>query len=112
VNKIDKHQKKLICSVYAAERIDQLYVYLPKSVPLTELPEALQKQLGRAKKVMDVLVTPEKTLAKVSGARLLEAFESEGFYLQMPPAKENLLEVHREQSALSAKSSNPDGEDG
>lgn len=39
--------------------------------------------------VFDLLLTPEKKLARVETASILQGISDNGFYLQMPPNEQN-----------------------
>ncbi|WP_207061286.1 YcgL domain-containing protein [Motiliproteus sp. SC1-56] len=87
---------KVICSVFKSPKKDEMYLYVDKREGLQRVPEALKEMFGTPKEVMTLLVTPEKKLARVEAAKLLAALQEQGYYLQMPPAKdEYLLDLYR-----------------
>lgn len=78
-----------------------MYLYVPKQEGLATVPEELLEQFGKPRHVMDMLLTPERKLARVQTATVLEQLAGQGFYLQLPPPKEkSLLELHRKQLGL------------
>lgn len=86
---------KRFCSVYKSLKKQEMYLYLDRSSELTSLPEALLKLFGSAQHVMDMILTPEKTLARADAKTVLKDIEEKGFYLQMPPAKdEGMLDLY------------------
>lgn len=61
------------------------------------LPDALKELFGRGITAMDMLLTEDKKLARADAAKVLESIEEKGFYLQLPPPKEDyLLDLYRE----------------
>lgn len=82
---------RLICEVFRSSRKEEMYLYVDKAQGLKDLPEVLLKQFGEAESVMTLLLTPDKKLARVDAAEVLQKIESEGFFLQMPPTQAELL---------------------
>ena len=80
---------KRFCSVYKSLKKQEMYLYLDRSEELTSLPEALRQLFGQAEHVMDMILTPEKKLARADAGKVLKDIEAKGFYLQMPPAKDS-----------------------
>lgn len=80
-----------LCSIYKSPKKDEMYLYVNKSEGLTRVPEALLAMFGRPVHVTDMLLKPERKLARADVAKVLEDLESKGFYLQMPPPKEDYL---------------------
>lgn len=55
---------------------------------MDELPEPLLKQFGKPVHVMDLLLTPDRKLARAEADKVLDSVREKGFYLQMPPPPE------------------------
>ncbi|MGI9276215.1 MAG: YcgL domain-containing protein [Endozoicomonas sp.] len=83
---------KLLISIYKSPRRDEMYLYVNKQDRLDKVPEALSQSFGTAEHVMDMLLTPERKLARADTEKVIEAIRSNGFYLQMPPAEEEYIE--------------------
>jgi uncharacterized protein len=79
------HSTKRFCSVYKSLNKAEMYLYLDRSTELTDLPDALRALFGTPQHVLDMLLTPEKNLARAEARKVLEDIEANGFYLQMPP---------------------------
>ncbi len=79
---------KLFCSVYRSSRNEDTYLYVERGTDLDSLPEALRKRFGEAVHVMDLVLTPQRKLARADAAEVIEQIGSAGFYLQMPPRPE------------------------
>lgn len=87
---------KLICEVFKSPRKDEMYLYVDKRQGLKDVPDVLLERFGEPRSVMTMLLTPDKPLARVRAEDVIAAIEEQGFYLQMPPAKdESLLDLYR-----------------
>jgi len=80
---------KRFCSVYKSPKKGEMYIYLDRSKGLASFPENLKAAFGEPEHVLDMVLTPEKKLARVEATKVLEEIASKGFYLQMPPAENN-----------------------
>ena len=76
---------KRFCSIYKSSKKKEMYLYVDRKYDLKELPEALSLAFGAPLHVMDMILTPEKKLARVSSKNVLESIADKGFFLQMPP---------------------------
>jgi len=73
-----------------------MYLYVDKRQGLADVPEALLERFGKPVAVFTMLLTADKLLARVNSADVLAAIHEQGFYFQMPPAKEDyLLDLYR-----------------
>ena len=76
--------KEIECAVYKSNKKDEMYVFIPTTTPLSDLPEELLKVLGQAEMVMTLKLTAEKKMARGTADVVMKAIEEKGFYLQMP----------------------------
>ncbi|WP_086931054.1 YcgL domain-containing protein [Agarilytica rhodophyticola] len=83
---------KKIVDIYRCKKKEGAYIYLAKGSSIDELPQALLEQTGKLELAMTMLLTPEKKLARADVAKVLESLDSQGFYLQMPPAPESYMQ--------------------
>nr|WP_255487258.1 YcgL domain-containing protein [Oceanospirillum sediminis] len=81
----------MICEVFKSPRKDEMYLYVDKMEGLKRVPEQLQEIFGTPQAVMTMVVTEEKKLARADAADIMKAIRENGFYLQMPPAKEEYM---------------------
>ncbi len=79
---------KVLCDVYKTKKKDETYLYVSRKDALTRVPDALIEQFGKPELAMTMILTPEKKLARADIDKVLKALDEQGFYLQMPPAKE------------------------
>jgi len=87
---------KLVCEIFKSPRRDEMYLYVEKRHGLVDVPEALLAQFGEPVAAMTMLLTADKRLARASAADVMAAIRDKGYYLQMPPAKEEyMLDLYR-----------------
>lgn len=79
------------CTIYKSLKKDGLYLYLRDRDMLGNLPEALQKSIGNTELVMELELTPQRTLARADVNEVIKSLEEKGFYLQMPPRDPALM---------------------
>lgn len=81
---------KRFCSVYKSSKKKEMYIYVDRSYQLDELPETLKSVFGDPVHVLDMVLTPDKKLARVVAEKVLSSIEEQGFFLQMPPAESEI----------------------
>ncbi|WP_221794863.1 YcgL domain-containing protein [Oceanobacter mangrovi] len=79
---------KVLCDVYKSRKKDEAYIYVSRQGGLEKIPEALLEMFGKPQLAMTLIITADKQLARYTGAQILEAIDNQGFFLQMPPPKE------------------------
>lgn len=80
------------CTIYRCGKQEEMYLYLRADLQPEDLPEGLRRITGRLTQVMALQLTPERRLARVEAAAVLEKLAAVGYYLQMPP--EGHLKAH------------------
>ncbi|WP_069383909.1 YcgL domain-containing protein [Halomonas caseinilytica] len=87
---------KLLCEVFKSPRKEEMYLFVDKTQGLAEVPDALLERFGEPRSAMTLLLTPDKQLARTTGSAIMAAIQEKGYYLQLPPAKEEyLLDLYR-----------------
>ena len=87
----------LICSIYRSSRKDEMYLYVDKRDALKKVPDTLMDMFGKAQHIMDMPLTAERQLARVEIDKVLEGIRDKGYYLQMPPPREDyMLDLYRD----------------
>ena len=95
---------KTLCTIYKSAKEDELYLYVLKGNGLKRVPEALLEKFGKPILVTTMVLSADKKLARADVGKVLAAMEQNGFYLQMPPAKEEyMLEVNLHNHKLAGK---------
>ena len=82
-----KMKDAVLCSVFRSDKKEGMYLYVPKAASMADLPEALMTTFGEPGHVMDLLLTPERKLARANVQDVLAALNAPGYYLQMPPSE-------------------------
>lgn len=78
-------------SVFRSSKKADTYIYVRRGQDWQELPEGLRSIFGKPLHSMDLLLDPEKKLARTSGKEVLEALAEKDFYLQMPEEQETYI---------------------
>lgn len=71
--------------VYKSLRKADTFVYLAARDDFDTLPEALRAPLGALQFVLEVALTPERTLARGNTAQVRQNLAAHGFHIQFPP---------------------------
>lgn len=90
---------KKICSVYRSPKEEGMYLYVDKKNDLESVPEELLKRFGKPELAMTLLLTPEKKLARADAGRVIEMIQEQGFYLQIPPRPDELMQELRHKNS-------------
>lgn len=93
----------VFCSIYKSSRKDEMYLYVLRTDALKRVPEPLMNMFGTPRHVTDMILSPERKLARADIAQVLEQLAGQGYYLQMPPAPESLL-IQGDQAAWRRRS--------
>lgn len=81
----------MLCAIYKSPKKEGMYLYIAKRGDFSAVPETLQQMFGKPELVMLFNLAGEKTLKNAKKEEVLAKIQTEGFYLQMPPPPENLL---------------------
>lgn len=73
------------CLVYRSSKKRETYLFLPLGGVYDDLPDGLRAMFGEPVPVMKLDLEPEMRLAQAEAPRVIEALETEGYYLQLPP---------------------------
>ncbi len=91
---------KRLCTVYKSTKKDETYLYTDRLEGLKRVPKELLEIFGTPKEVMALMLTEDKVLGRADAKTVLEDIENKGFFLQMPPPREDyLLDLDRDTSA-------------
>ncbi|ACO79452.1 hypothetical protein AvCA_32960 [Azotobacter vinelandii CA] len=83
---------KCICSIYKSPRRREMYLYVAKKDALSRVPEGLLAAFGTPQHAFDLVLMPERRLAREDIHKVLENLEKQGYHLQMPPPEEEYVE--------------------
>ena len=96
---------KRVVSVYKSYKKDEMYLFVDKKEGLDQVPKTLTDIFGKPEPVFDLLLTPDKKMARSDAREVLENIGEKGFYLQMPPPPEELLPVVKAKEMMPVKGS-------
>ena len=77
---------KLLCDIYKSKKKPDFYLYVCQQDGLKKVPEELLLQFKEPEKVMTLILTPGKKLARANVEKVMDKLNQEGFYLQLPPS--------------------------
>lgn len=77
---------KILCDIYKSNKKADYYLYVKQQDGLRKVPPELLIQFKEPQKVMTLILTAEKKLARVDINKVMEKLNAEGFYLQLPPS--------------------------
>lgn len=85
-------------TVYKSRRMSDTYLYVPRNADLSELPDALRERFGEGEAFLDIELHCDRHLAQADPVKVLEALQTQGFYLQLPPKNDFVdLEIGADQ---------------
>jgi len=84
--------------VYKSTKKQGAYLYIAKKDDFTPVPKELMTMFGTPTMVM-VVNLAGRTLASVDVEKVKASIQNEGFFLQLPPPPENLLEKYKQEKA-------------
>lgn len=81
------------CFVYRSEKKQGMFLYLTKKDDFSCVPESLLKLLGETTYSFEFDLNKDKKLVKVEAEEVIKTMNENGFFLQMPPPKSDLLGI-------------------
>ena len=75
--------------IYKSLRKADTYVYLSARDDFARLPASVRAQLGNLQFVLEVVLTPERKLAREDVGVVRANLAARGFHLQLPPSVED-----------------------
>ncbi|MGF2685387.1 YcgL domain-containing protein [Marinobacter sp. DUT-3] len=75
---------KQFVSVFRSSKKADTYLYVRRGQIWDDLPESLRGIFGAPVHAMDLVMTPDRKLARTDGSQVLNAIADKDFYLQMP----------------------------
>ncbi|WP_421238339.1 YcgL domain-containing protein [Aeromonas enteropelogenes] len=87
----------MLCAVYKSRKKAETYLFVERREDFSRVPEALMTTFGRPELVLMTKLDPAKPLGLANASKVMAALTTQGFYLQVPPPPENLLEQHKAQ---------------
>lgn len=82
----------MLCAIYKSPKKAGMYLYVAKRDHFDDVPLSLREMFGKPQFVMLFNLAGDKPLVRADKQEVQQKIAREGFYLQMPPPSENLLE--------------------
>lgn len=82
------------CAIYRSSKRDQTYLYIEKKDDFSRVPNELLEGFGKPLLAMVIALDNRERLASADIATVRRALAEQGYYLQVPPPIENLLNQH------------------
>ena len=79
------------CYVYRSNAKPGMYLYLIEKDNFTEVPDSLMQLLGEVIYSFEFDLSNDRKLVKAEAQEVLRIMSENGYFLQMPPAKSELL---------------------
>lgn len=76
------------CFIYKSLKTEYLYLYIDKKDDFTKVPDTLFGNLGKLEFVMELALSPQRTLAREKVETVMDDLKNKGFFIQLPPTKE------------------------
>lgn len=78
-------------SVFRSSKKRDTYIFVRRGQEWEELPESLRGIFGQPVHSMDLVLTPDRKLARTTGRQVLEAIGEKDFFLQMPEEQDGYV---------------------
>jgi hypothetical protein len=93
----------MLCAIYKSSKKEQTYLFVKQRDDFSDVPEALMQTFGSPILVTMINLATKDKLAMSDITKVKVALEEKGFYLQLPPPVENLLDQHKAQQNATNK---------
>ena len=87
----------MLCAIYKSPRKDQTYLFVKTRDDFSSVPEPLMQTFGTPSLVTLTNLATKDKLAFADIATVKNNLNEQGYYLQLPPPKEDLLKAHKAQ---------------
>ncbi|MGK0271227.1 MAG: hypothetical protein ACI88H_001884 [Cocleimonas sp.] len=81
------------CFVYRSNKKKGMFIYLSNKDDFSCVPESLLKLLGETTYSFEFDLSKERKLVKAEAKEVIKIMGENGYFLQMPPAKSELLGI-------------------
>lgn len=88
----------MLCVIYRSSKREQTYLYVEKKDDFTRVPEELLTGFGQPQLSMIINLATREKLASADIHKVRMSLKEQGYYLQVPPPVENLLDMDRKSS--------------
>ncbi|MEZ8142197.1 hypothetical protein A1OO_19710 [Enterovibrio norvegicus FF-33] len=82
----------MYCAIYKSSKKDSTYLYVNRKDDLGDVPQQLLQTFGKPHFVMMVNLDKREKLAIADLDKVKESLQRDGFYLQLPPPIDQVLQ--------------------
>ncbi|MGL5758727.1 YcgL domain-containing protein [Plesiomonas sp.] len=83
------------CAIYKSIKREETYLFIEKRDDFSRVPNELLQGFGTPQLVMILPLDGTRKFVNTDVNKMKAMLIEQGFYLQLPPPKENLLKQHR-----------------
>jgi len=87
-------------SVFRSSKKSDTYMFVRRGQKWDELPESLKAIFGSPVHSMDLIMTPDRKLARTTGEQVLNGIAEKDFFLQMPEEQDGYVVDFRTKPGL------------
>ncbi|MBV7299542.1 YcgL domain-containing protein [Enterovibrio paralichthyis] len=88
----------MYCAIYKSSKKESTYLYINRKDDFSEVPEKLLQTFGNPQFVMMVNLDKREKLAIADIKKVRENLTNDGFYLQLPPPPDAVLQHIRQKN--------------
>ncbi len=77
----------IMVSAFKSPKKEELYLFIPKESGIDSLGDELLVMFGKPEHIIDFELTPEKKMPRSDAAKIYEALQTKGYFMQMPPTE-------------------------
>ncbi len=85
----------MLCAIYKSSKKEQTYLFVKTRDDFSAVPEPLMLTFGTPTLVTLTNLATKEKLAFADLAKVKSKLSEQGYYLQLPPPKEDLLKQHK-----------------
>ncbi len=85
----------MLCTIYRSSKKAETYLFVNNRGDFSSVPDALMSVFGTPTLVTVINLAQKDKLALADINLVREKLEDQGYYLQLPPPQENLLDQHK-----------------
>ncbi|MDN3380229.1 MULTISPECIES: YcgL domain-containing protein [unclassified Pseudoalteromonas] len=92
----------MLTAVYKSKKKADTFLFVEKRDDFSKVPEPLMTMFGQPQYVMIINLAKREHLGGADLNTVKQALTDDGFYLQLPPPKENLLAEFKKQNGVES----------
>lgn len=92
----------MLTAVYKSTKKEQTYLFIQQRDDFSKVPETLMEVFGKPELVTIVNLKTKNKLGFADINKVQESLTAQGYYLQLPPPKEDLLAAHKATGKLAS----------